>query len=87
MDTELAQRLMELGETTARIDERTVAIHDSQEQLSDALKRHEAEDRADFKEVHDRITRVDRKQSWMLGVATAAVVSAGMFLKGFFGGG
>ncbi len=86
MDTELAQRLMELKEGMARIDERTVAIHDSQETLSGTLKRHETEDRADFKEVHDRITKTDRKQSWMLGVATALVAIFIGTVKGVFGG-
>ncbi len=86
MDTDLAQRLMELKEGVARIDERTVSIHDNQEQLSAALRRHEAQDRTDFKEVHRRITRTDRKQSWMLGVATAVVVIFVGAVKGMFGG-
>ncbi len=86
MDTDLAQRLMELKEGVARIDERTVSIHDSQEQLSAALQRHEKRDREDFKEVHHRITKTDRKQSWMLGVATAVVVIFVGAVKGVFGG-
>lgn len=86
MDTDLAQRLMELKEGLARIDERTVSIHDSQEQLTKTFIRHEKEDRADFKEVHHRITKTDRKQSWMLGVATAGIAIFIGAIKGLFGG-
>lgn len=86
MDTELAEHLSELTAGMARIDERTIAIHSGQEKLSATLARHEAEDRADFKDVHDRITKGDRKQNWMLGVVTAmAAVSIAVF-KGMFGG-
>lgn len=89
MDTELAERLSELKLGMARIDERTIAIHDNQEKLSKTFTLHEMEDRQDFKEVHTRITGVDKKQNWMLGVGTAAVfvlTLIGGFFKGIFGG-
>ncbi len=86
MDTELAERLSELKEGVARIDERTVAIHDSQENLSKTLERHEAEDRVDFKDVRSEIAAVRTKQNWMLGVGTAVVAVSVAVFKGMFGG-
>jgi hypothetical protein len=76
----------ELRATVARIDERTASILNNQEKLGKALKSHEDQDHVDFKEVHDRITKVDRKQNWMLGVATAVVAIFIGTVKGMFGG-
>lgn len=87
MDTELAGRLSELKAGMARIDERTIAIHANQEKLARGLKSHEDQDHIDFKEVHDRITKVDRKQNWMLGAATVVVAFFVGFVKMMFGGG
>lgn len=90
MDTELVQRLIELKEGMARIDERTIAIHDSQEKLGEALLTHEERDRLDFKEVDHRFNSVERKQNWMLGVGTASVFVLGLavtFIRGLFTGG
>jgi len=64
---------MELKEGVGRIDERTVAIHDNQKRLGRAFVGHEAKDREDFKEVHTRITTVEKKQNWTLGVGSAIV--------------
>lgn len=86
MDTELAEHLSELTAGMARIDERTIAIHSGQEKLSATLARHEAEDRADFRDVRSEISAVRTKQNWMLGVGTAvAAVSIAIF-NGMFGG-
>ena len=84
MDPELA----ELKETVARIDERTDSIHTAIKNYSKALSKHEDHDRDDFKEVHHRITKVERRQNWMLGIGTAGVFVLTMvagFFKGIFG--
>ena len=85
MDTDVA----EIKETMARIDERTTAILLNQEKLSTSLEGHEDRDRVDFKEVHHRISRVERKQNWMLGIGTSVVfviMTIGGLAKAFFGG-
>ncbi len=82
MDTELS----EMKETMARIDERTAAILDHQEVQAKALSEHEERDRQDFKELHSRVSRVERKQNWMLGVATAVVTASVVAFKYVFGG-
>lgn len=86
MDTELADRLTDLKVGLSAISSKCEAIHESQEDLKGALRSHENRDREDFKEVHDRITRVDRKQSWMLGVATVVLAFTVAAFKGLFGG-
>ena len=85
MDTDVA----DIKETMARIDERTIAILMNQEKLGDSLEGHEDRDRVDFKEVHHRISRVERKQNWMLGIGTSiafAIIAIGGVAKAFFGG-
>lgn len=81
MDTQETDR-----ELLVRIDERVASLHDWAET-------HEQQDREDFKEVHSRINRVERKQNWMLGIGTTAVFTVGIavsivagFVKGMFGG-
>lgn len=86
MDTNLA----EMKEMMARIDERTETILDHQEKQNAALTKHMDQDREDFKEVHSRISRVERKQNWMLGVGSACMFVIGAvitILKGVFTGG
>lgn len=67
MDTDLAQHLMDLKEGLGRIDERTIMIHKNQEDLGDALSKHEDRDRIDFEKVHVRIGKNDRKLNYILG--------------------
>ena len=89
MDTELAKHLSDLNESLGRIDERCVAIHDAQEDLTKGMKTQEDRNRADFKAVHGRVNRVEKKQSWMLGVGStlmAVVVFASGVLTKMFGG-
>jgi len=78
------QELRELKTLAARIDERTVAILKTQEQLNERFDKHEQEDREDFKEVHHRISRTERKVNWVLGIGTgiAFLIGAlGTYLK------
>lgn len=89
MDTELAKALSDLNEGLGRIDERCVAIHDAQDDIAKALKTHETENREDFGDVYSRVSRVEKKQSWMLGVGTtimAVVVFASGIVTKMFGG-
>ena len=79
----------ELAATVARIDERTKAILDNQHALGETFKEHEQQDREDFKTVHGRITALERKQSWILGIGTTlvfAITAAIGFAKTFIGG-
>lgn len=74
----------------ARIDERTESMMTIMEKHSEALVLHEERDRQDFKEVHSRISRVERKQNWMIGVGTTSVVVVGFvvsFARKMFTGG
>lgn len=95
MDTELAK----MQEAVARIDERTGHILDGQEVHTKALAAHEERDRQDFKEVHARISAVDKRvgalskiQSRLLGVGAAglfvltAVIAFFRYFIGSFGG-
>lgn len=75
----------ELRATVARIDERTESILKGVEMHVANFKNHEQSDREDFKEIHARITSVEKKQNWMLGIGTAAVF-LGTVLAGFFKG-
>ena len=71
MDTDLADRLMDLKTTMGRIDERTALTHD-------AVQGHEI-----------RISKVEKRQSWMLGIGTACVFGITLvsgFFKNLFGG-
>ncbi len=81
MDTELS----EMKTVVARIDERTVAILQHQEDHKEALVTHEDRDRSDFKEVHHRINRLERRQNWFLGVCSALMVVGAAIMK-FLGG-
>lgn len=69
MDTDLA----EFKALLERIDERTANTHEW-------TKTHEAQDREDFKEVHSRFNRMERKQSWILGVGSASMLALGGLL-------
>ena len=91
MDQETAK----LHEAVARIDERTGHILDGLESHANALVVHEDRDREDFKELHSRISAVDKRvaavsrtQTWMLGIGTAGVfvlTSVIAFFRGVFG--
>lgn len=83
----MEMELAEMKETMARIDERTVTILTHQETQAAALEAHEDRDREDFRELHKRVSKVERKQNWMLGVATATVASVMAFFRFFSGGG
>jgi hypothetical protein len=76
MDTETAG----IREAVARIDERTETILGGMEEFKKALREHEDRDRMDFKELHHRVTSVERKQNWMLGIGTAVAFAAGSVL-------
>ena len=89
MDTDLAKELSDLNASLSRIDERTIAIHDAQKDLADTLKSHEDQNREDFTTVHGRVSRVEKKQSWILGVGSAVVgivIFASGILTKIFGG-
>lgn len=80
----MEQEVREVREMLARVDERTVAILSEQRALNERFDTHEAEDREDFKEVHHRISRTERKVNWILGLGAgiAFLVSAiGAYLK------
>ena len=71
MDTELAERLMDMQTTVGRIDERTALTHE-------AVQSHEI-----------RISKVEKRQSWMLGIGTACVFAVTIvtgFFRNMFGG-
>lgn len=82
MDAELA----DMKEVVGRIDERTTTILANQGEMKEALEDHEDRDREDFKSINDRVTSVERKQNWILGVGTAIVAGISLFYKFLFGG-
>ena len=90
MDTELAEKLMAMTEGIARIDERTIAIHENQTKLGKTFEDHADDDRIDFKEINDRVTKVSNKQNWIIGTGSiigllfTAVVGAAA--RNVFGG-
>lgn len=90
MDTELAAQLIKMTAGIAKIDERTIAIHDSQAKLSKAFEDHADDDRVDFKEVHKRITTIGTKQSRIIGVMSVIGVgltaAVGAIAKNILGG-
>ena len=76
MDTNLTH----LTAMVERIDERT-------ERIDDWIDKHEKQNRDDFKEVHSRVNRVERKQNWTLGVlsmAGFAITATIAWAKDFF---
>lgn len=79
----------ELAETVVRIDERTVAILANQHALAETFKDHEQQDHEEFQDVRSRITAIERKQGWILGVGSALVFVITLvsgFFKTFLGG-
>ena len=76
MNTEMA----DMRAVVARIDERTETILGNMEDFKTALRDHEHRDRMDFKELHSRVTSVERKQNWMLGIGTAVAAGGGIFI-------
>jgi hypothetical protein len=90
MDTELAEKLMTLAEGVARIDERTIAIHENQDKLGKVFEDHVEDDKTDFKEVNGRITKVSNKQNWIIGAGSVAGVllaaATGAIMKNVLGG-
>ena len=89
------QGTAKLHEAVARIDERTGHILDGLEIHAKALAAHESRNREDFKEIHSRISDVDKRvsavsrtQNWMLGIGTAGVfvlTAVVAFFRGIFG--
>jgi hypothetical protein len=79
----MATELTELKEMVARVDERTQTILTNQENLAKTVADHETRDRQDFKEVHSRINRVERRQNWFLGVGTTVVFCVGVAVTAF----
>lgn len=84
MDTELAKELSDLSVSLGRIDERTTAILSHQEVFAEAMVAHQKDNRSDFRGVHGRINKIEKKQSWMIGIGTA-VMSMITGVGGFFG--
>jgi len=87
MEQKLEKQLGDLNECIARIDERTSIILTHQERHAQSLVEHEARDREDFKDVYGKISHLEKKQNWLLGVGAAGafvltVVSG--FFKGIF---
>ncbi len=72
MDTELATHLMDLKEGMGKIDARTCAIQDGQNDIKLAFKDHVKQDHDDFATVHGRINSSDRKLNWVLGGVSLA---------------
>lgn len=72
--------LSELKAGVARIDERTKAMQKHQGEIADQILREEQHTEAEFKNVHDRITKVEKKQAWFLGI-----IAAGLFFITTFG--
>ncbi len=84
----MSEELSEIKASMARIDERTTAILDNQERQDEDLASHAERDRQDFKEVHNRITSVEKKQQWIVGLGTAVIFGVTLLagiIKGFFG--
>ena len=69
-------------ELLVRIDERVGTTHDRMERLESWMEDHEERDREDFKEDRARLSKVEKKQNWMLGVGSTMgsviLVAAGM---------
>lgn len=93
MDTELAERLMELTTGMARVDERTIAILDHQKSQNEAFVAHQKQDHEDFQVVHSRISGVEddvigvaKKQNWILGIGTACAFVITLIFGVAFGG-
>lgn len=57
-------------ELLVRIDERVGTTHDRMERLESWMDNHEERDREDFKEDRVRLSKLERKQNWMLGVGS-----------------
>jgi hypothetical protein len=83
------KEVLEMKECLVRVDERTARILEVQEKQADSLNAHEERDREDFKEVHGRINKLERRQNWFMGIGTGVVtiITAGWaILKQTFGG-
>ncbi len=72
MDAELATHLMDLKEGLGKIDARTCAIQNGQNDVKQAFKEHVKQDHDDFATVHGRINSTDRKLNWVLGGVSLA---------------
>jgi hypothetical protein len=72
--------LTKLGELDAKLDATLAAVIEQR----DALKDHARQDHDDFIRVNDRVTKVERKQSWFIGawtVVVALVAGSVAFIK------
>lgn len=57
-------------ELLVRIDQKVCAIDDRTTELHKWMDDHEKRDRVDFKEDRARLSKLERKQNWMLGVGS-----------------
>jgi hypothetical protein len=76
------EHLAKLASSNARVDERTIAILENQEDFRNRLEAHEEVDRLAFLEVGDRLGRVENNQRWYLRLG-AFIGTAGIAVIGF----
>lgn len=69
MDTYIAELKTEIVEVKTLVKGTNAHL----ESISKWLGEHETRDREDFKEVHTRVSRVERKQNWLLGVGSTCL--------------
>ena len=82
MDTQIA----DLHALVARVDERTIAIHDTLEDIRNAQKNHEDKDDIIHAEMVSRVGKVETNQRWIARLITTvgamAVTVVGWFVVG-----
>lgn len=66
MDTQLS----ELHTLVARVDERTIAIHNTLETVLGDQRAHEENDTIVHKDMNDRLGRVENNQRWFTRIAS-----------------
>jgi hypothetical protein len=76
------EHLAKLAASSARMDERTIAILENQEDFRNRLGDHEVQDRKDFKVVHARLERIEGNQRWFIRLG-AFIGTAGLALFAF----
>jgi UTP-glucose-1-phosphate uridylyltransferase len=77
----MGEELQEIREMVVRIDERTALIRSTQKEEKEMAV-------ARFRELDNRISTVEKKQNWILGVGSAIVFAGTAIwgvLKGVFG--
>lgn len=77
----LAMSDPEVLEALTRLETQSKATHQLVRDLGNAFTAHDKENHDDFGEVHRRVNAVEKKQSWMIGVATGiGTVIGGMIV-------